>query len=151
MQKFQEIFKKYSLLGPHGKFQGLRDVTWVQIIYINKFTNTKKEKINEDNFLIIVRTAALELMYVRTSERNTFLHYNTKYGCPFVSLCVRLKLKNSVLPESIGLNSLGYIATWPAVVLSYFLGEWDTPNPPKWKNTPSPILKIKGKKSFISL
>ena len=124
MQDYRQCrnYKKYCRLGPHGKFQGLRDVTWVQIIYINKFTNTKKEKINEDKFLIIVRTAALELMYVRTSERNTFLHYNTKYGCPFVSLCVRLKLKNSVLPESIGLNSLGYIATWPAVVLSFFLG-----------------------------
>ena len=94
MQDYRQCrnYKKYCRLGPHGKFQGLRDVTWVQIIYINKFTNTKKEKINEDKFLIIVRTAALELMYVRTSECKTFLH------CSIIqSMAVRLSL--SVCPS----------------------------------------------------
>ena len=48
-----------------------------------------------------------------------------------VHLSVRLKLKISVTAEPIGLYSSGIIPTGPVMVLSYFPGGWDTPNPPK--------------------
>ena len=44
-------------------------------------------------------------------------------------MSVRLMLKISVTAEPIGLYSYGNIHTSPMVVLSYFLGDWDTPNP----------------------
>ena len=57
--------------------------------------------------------------------------------CPSVRLSVRLKLKISVTAEPIGLYFSGIIPTGPVMVLGYFLGGWDTPNPPKkWKTPP---------------
>ncbi len=53
-----------------------------------------------------------------------------------VRLSLRLKLKISVTTEPIELYSSGIIPTGPVVVLSYFLGEWDTPNPSKMKVPP---------------
>jgi hypothetical protein len=53
-----------------------------------------------------------------------------------VRLSVRLKLKISVTAEPNGLYSSGNIPTGPVVVLRYFLGGWDTPNPPKNKKIP---------------
>ena len=46
-------------------------------------------------------------------------------------MSVRLKLKISVTAEPIGLYSSGIISTGPVMVLSYFPGGLDTPNPPK--------------------
>ena len=46
-------------------------------------------------------------------------------------MSVRLKLKISVTAEPIGLYSSGIIPTGPVMVLSYFPGAWDTPNPPQ--------------------
>ena len=43
-----------------------------------------------------------------------------------VCLSVCLKVKISVTTEPIGLYSSGNISTGPVMVLSYFLGEWDT-------------------------
>ena len=51
-------------------------------------------------------------------------------------MSVRLSLKISVTTEPIGFYSLGYIPIGPVVVLSYFLGDWDTPKPPKRKSPP---------------
>ena len=53
-----------------------------------------------------------------------------------IRLSVRLKLKISVTIEPIGLYSSGIIPTGSVVVLSYFLGGWDTPNPSKNLNFP---------------
>ena len=47
-------------------------------------------------------------------------------------------LKISVTTEPIGFYSLGYIPIGPVVVLSYFLGGWDTPNPQRNVNSPPP-------------
>ncbi len=57
------------------------------------------------------------------------LIYNTKQNDVCLSVC--LKLKILVTTEPIGFYSSGYIPVGPAVVLSYFLGGWDTPSPPK--------------------
>ena len=54
-----------------------------------------------------------------------------------VRLSVRLSLKISVTTEPIGFYSSGNIPTGPVVVLGYFLGGWDTPNPPKNKKKPT--------------
>ena len=43
-----------------------------------------------------------------------------------MSVC--LKLKISVTTKPIGLYSSGNIPNGPVMVLSYFLGGWDTPN-----------------------
>ena len=48
-------------------------------------------------------------------------------------MSVRLKLKISVTAEPIELYSSGNIPTGPLVVLSHFLGEWDSPTPQKTK------------------
>ena len=58
---------------------------------------------------------------------------------------VRLSLRISVTTEPIGFYSSGYIPIGPAVVLSYFLGGWDTPNPPKNKKIPplKPLVTCK--------
>ena len=62
-----------------------------------------------------------------------------------VRLSVRLKLKISVTAELIGLYFLGYIPIGPVVVLSYFIGGWDTPNPSqKWKSPPQKEIIILG-------
>ena len=50
---------------------------------------------------------------------------------------VCLKLKISVTTAPIGLRfSSGNIPSGAVMVLSYFLGKWDNPNPPKKKNAP---------------
>ena len=49
---------------------------------------------------------------------------------PSVCPSVRLKLKIPVTTEPIGFYSAGYIPIDPVVVLSYFLGGWNTHNPP---------------------
>ena len=46
-------------------------------------------------------------------------------------LSVCLKLKISVITEPIGFYSSGYIPIGAVVVLGYYLGGWDTLNPPK--------------------
>ena len=46
-----------------------------------------------------------------------------------VRLSVRQSLKISVTTEPIGFYSSGSIPTGPVMVLGYFLGGWDTPNP----------------------
>ena len=51
-----------------------------------------------------------------------------------MSVCPSLKI--SVTTEPIGFYSSGNIPTGPVVVLGYFLGGWDTPNPPKNKKIP---------------
>ena len=48
-----------------------------------------------------------------------------------MSVCQKLKI--SVTTKSIGLFSSGNISTGPVMVLSYFLGGWDIPNPPPKK------------------
>ena len=53
-----------------------------------------------------------------------------------MSVC--LKLKISVTTEPIGFYTSGYIPIGRVVVLSYFLGGWDTHNPPKNENSPHP-------------
>ena len=58
-----------------------------------------------------------------------------------VCLSVRPFLKISVTTEPIGFYSSGNIPTGPVVVLGYFLGEWDTPNPPKNKKSPPFFLQ----------
>ena len=57
-----------------------------------------------------------------------------------VRLSVRLKLKISVTAEPIWLYFSGIIPTGPVVVLGYFLGGCDTPNPPKNKKKPPPKI-----------
>ena len=58
-----------------------------------------------------------------------------------VHLSVRLSLKISVTTEPIGFYSSGNIPTGLVVVLGYFLGWWDTPNPPKNEIPPPPEKK----------
>ncbi len=53
-------------------------------------------------------------------------------------MSVRFKLKISVTAEPIGFYASGNVDTHPAVVLSYFIGGWDTLNPPKKKNKKIP-------------
>ena len=60
--------------------------------------------------------------------------------CPYV----RLSLKISVTTKPIWFYSLGIIPIGPVVVLSYFLGGCDTPNPPK--NSPGGCTEEKNKK-----
>ena len=55
-------------------------------------------------------------------------------------MSVRLSLKISVTTEPIGFYFPGNIPTGPVVVLGYFLGAWDTPNPPKNKKLPLDIF-----------
>ena len=62
---------------------------------------------------------------------------------PFVRPSVSPSLKISVTTEPIGFYSSGYISIGPVVVLSYFIGGWDTPNPPKNKKIP-PLFFIFG-------
>ena len=57
-----------------------------------------------------------------------------------VPLSIRLSLKILVTTEPIGFYSSGNIPTGPVVVLGYFLGGWDTPNPPKNKKNPTPKI-----------
>ena len=64
------------------------------------------------------------MMSVRLSVRPTFC----------LSVC--LKLRILVTTEPIGLYSLGNISNGPGMVLSYFLGGWDTPNPQKNEKSP---------------
>ena len=45
-------------------------------------------------------------------------------------MSVRLSLKISVTTEPTGFYSSANLSTGPVVVLSYFLGGWDTPKPP---------------------
>ena len=61
--------------------------------------------------------------------------------CPSVSQSVYLKLKISVTTELIGLYSSRNISTGPVMVLGYFLGGWDTPNPLKNYKYPPPKKK----------
>ncbi len=61
---------------------------------------------------------------------------------PSVCLSVRLSLKITVTTEPIGFYSSGDILTGPVVVLGYFLGRWDTPNPIQNKKSPHQFLKI---------
>ena len=56
-----------------------------------------------------------------------------------MSVCLMLKI--SVTTELIGLYSSGNIPTGPVMVLSYFLGGWDTPNPPQKMKIPPPKKK----------
>ena len=56
-------------------------------------------------------------------------------------MSVRLSLKISVTTEPIGFYSSGYIPIGPVVVLSYFLGGWDTSDPPKNQKI-SPIFCV---------
>ena len=51
-------------------------------------------------------------------------------------MSVRLKLEISITTEPIGFYSSGNIPAAPVVVIDYFLGGWDTPNPPKTKKIP---------------
>ncbi len=51
-------------------------------------------------------------------------------------MSIRLSLKISVTIELIGFYYSENIPTGPVVVLDYFLGKWDTPNPPKIKIIP---------------
>ena len=46
--------------------------------------------------------------------------------------------KQTVIAVPTWVYTLEYIPTGSAEILSYFLGEWDTPNLPKKKNTPIP-------------
>ena len=66
-----------------------------------------------------------------------------------MSVCpsVRLSLQISVTTEPIAFHSLGNVPTGPVAVLGYFLGGWDTPNPPKNEIIPPPdffLFKISG-------
>ena len=56
--------------------------------------------------------------------------------CLSVCLSVCQSLKISVTTEPIIFYYSGNIPTGPVVVLGYFLGGWDTPNPPKNKKIP---------------
>ena len=69
--------------------------------------------------------------------------------CPSDRLSVCLSLKISVTTEPIGFYSSGYIPIGPVVVLSYFLGGWDTPNPPKNKKNPPHFFCKKYPWSFV--
>ncbi len=62
-----------------------------------------------------------------------------------------LKISVSVTTEPIGFYTSGNISTAPVVVLGYFLGGWDTPNPPKNKKKFSLPLgaKLLGAKSRV--
>ena len=51
-----------------------------------------------------------------------------------MSVCPSLKIL--VTTALIGFYFSGNIPTGPVVVLGYFLGGWDTPNPQKTKNPP---------------
>ena len=64
---------------------------------------------------------------------NVLIIYNTKSVCLSVCSSVRLSLKILVTTEPIGFSSSGYIPIGPVVVLSHFLGGWDTPTPPPKK------------------
>ena len=66
-----------------------------------------------------------------------------------VCLSVRLKLKILVTTEPIGFYSSGNISTGPVVILGYFLGEWDTPNPPKNEKIPPIFFFFIFKKNFL--
>ena len=59
-----------------------------------------------------------------------------------MSVCpsVRLSLQISVTTEPIAFHSLGNVPTGPVAVLGYFLGGWDTPNPPKNEIIPPPRI-----------
>ena len=58
-----------------------------------------------------------------------------------VRLSVRLSVRPSVrLKLKISVTTSGYIHIGPVVVLSYFLGGWDTPNPPPPPNYLPPNL-----------
>ena len=63
-----------------------------------------------------------------------------------VCLYVRPSLKISVTTEPIGFYSSENIPTGTVVVLGYFLGGLDTPNPPKkkQKNTPPHFFSLWG-------
>ena len=69
-------------------------------------------------------------------KRRQCILYNTTQYNVYLSVC--LKLKISVTKEPIGLFSSGNIPTGPGIVLSYFIGGWDTPNPtsPKKRKIP---------------
>ena len=58
---------------------------------------------------------------------------------PSVRPSVRLSVR-PVTTEPIRFYSSGYIPSSPVVVLGYFLGGLDTPNPPKNKNKKKPIF-----------
>ena len=80
--------------------------------------------------------------------------------CLSVCLSVCQSLKISVTTGPIIFYYSGNIPTGPVVVLGYFLGGWDTPNPPKNKKIPPHfffllkiflvLLRISPKKNFIT-
>ena len=57
-----------------------------------------------------------------------------------MSVCLKLKILLTAKP--IGLDSSGNIDTGPTVVLSYSIGEWNTPILNQ-KNIPTPICFVK--------
>ncbi len=69
----------------------------------------------------------------------------TKYNdiCPSVRLI-------SVTTEPIEFYSSGFIPIGPVVVLSHFLGGWDTHNPQKNKKIPLPFFLFLGSSFKIS-
>ena len=60
--------------------------------------------------------------------------------CLSVCLSVCQSLKISVTTGPIIFYYSGNIPTGPVVVLGYFLGGWDTPNPPKKQKNPPPFF-----------
>ena len=62
---------------------------------------------------------------------------------PSVCLSVCQSLKISVTTGPIIFYYSGNIPTGPVVVLGYFLGGWDTPNPPKNKKIPPHFFLLK--------
>ena len=97
----------------------------------------KTQKISKNKFSIFPRTFREKSPYRLGAK---LLVYNTKqnYVCLFVCLQQRITLTAG----PIGFSFTGQLFIVPGKVCNYFLGGWDTPNPPKNEKYPPPKKKI---------
>ncbi len=93
--------------------------------------------LQKKNTILLQNSRITMLIFFLESLNRSFKTKQMNDVCPSVCLSVRLSLKISETTEPIGIYSSGNIPFGPVVVfIYYFLGGWDTPNPPKNKKSP---------------